>query len=96
MVCQASLAHSPRSQRTDDAPAVSAPVTKDEPTPAPAPAARGTAQKSRGGPAARGGKYYPRGGKPKDAAAPAAADDSEGQKKCLSIFVLSNPPLISF
>ncbi|KJA29197.1 hypothetical protein HYPSUDRAFT_61230 [Hypholoma sublateritium FD-334 SS-4] len=69
------------SSTAHDAPAAPAPVTKDEPAPAPAAAARGTAQKSRGGPAARGGKYYPRGGKPKDAAAPAAADDSEGQKK---------------
>ena len=43
-----------------------------------------TNQKSRGGPAARGGKYYARGGKPSspgDEPAAAAADDS--QKKCI-------------
>lgn len=73
---------------SDDAPATPAPVKKEEPTAAPAAAAaRGTATRGRGGPASRGGKYYPRGGKPqsKDASAP-VTEDADATKKCASSF----------
>ncbi|KAF4622844.1 hypothetical protein D9613_001846 [Agrocybe pediades] len=66
----------------DDAPSAPAPVQKEE-TPAPAAApARGAAnQKSRGGPASRGGKYYSRGGKPSSKDATPVTEETEGQKK---------------
>jgi len=61
------------------APAV---VAKEEPTPAPAQTPRtATNQKSRGGPASRGGKYYARGGKPAAKDSAPAAEESEVQKK---------------
>lgn len=64
----------------DDEAPPSAPVTKQESAPPAPPAARGTAQKSRGGPAARGGKYYARGGKPQSKDAALVTDYPEGNK----------------
>ncbi|KAH9486894.1 hypothetical protein JR316_0000959 [Psilocybe cubensis] len=66
----------------DDDEVQSAPAPpKAESTPAPAPASRGQAQKSRGGPAARGGKYYARGGKPTSKDSTPVTEETEGQKK---------------
>ncbi|KAF9056209.1 hypothetical protein BJ165DRAFT_1522149 [Panaeolus papilionaceus] len=66
----------------DDAPAA-APVVEKKEAPAPPPSATRGTQKTRGGPASRGGKYYARGGKPpasKDS--PVGEDPApEGQKK---------------
>ncbi|PPR06893.1 hypothetical protein CVT24_011583 [Panaeolus cyanescens] len=64
----------------DDAPEV-APVVEKKEAPAPPPS-RGT-QKTRGGPASRGGKYYARGGRPQASKDSPAAEDPapEGQKK---------------
>ncbi|KAF8912704.1 hypothetical protein CPB84DRAFT_451414 [Gymnopilus junonius] len=66
----------------DDSGVAPAVVAQQEPTPAPAPAARTTTnQKSRGGPASRGGKYYARGGKPAAKDTTPATEETEGQKK---------------
>lgn len=85
--------HIPHHILDDEAPA-SAPATKQEPAPTPAPAARGTgAQKSRGGPAARGGKYYARGGKPQSKDAAPVTETPEGNKPGAylpSFFFLAN------
>ncbi|KAI0374212.1 hypothetical protein BV20DRAFT_490954 [Pilatotrama ljubarskyi] len=64
-------------------PASPAPAPAKEAAPAPAPSTRGT-QKSRGGPASRGGRYYQRGGKsaPREKEnGEAAAEDSEPRKR---------------
>ncbi|CAA7266477.1 unnamed protein product [Cyclocybe aegerita] len=60
----------------------SPPAVPTEVAPAPAPAATRGAQKTRGGPASRGGKYYARGGKPqtKDSS-PAEDPAAESQRK---------------
>ncbi|KII93514.1 hypothetical protein PLICRDRAFT_171257 [Plicaturopsis crispa FD-325 SS-3] len=59
-----------------------APKANATPAAAPAPAARGGAQKPRGGPASRGGRYYARGGKAGAADDVAAADaPAEGNRK---------------
>jgi len=64
----------------DDQPSEPSPVPQSDPTPPVVPQNRAN-QKPKGGPAARGGKYYPRGGKPqtRDSAdePPAVADDSQ-------------------
>ncbi|PPQ88610.1 hypothetical protein CVT25_010186 [Psilocybe cyanescens] len=66
----------------DDVPSASAPAPKVDPAPAPAAqATRSSAQKSRGGPAARGGKYYSRGGKPTSKDSTPVTEETEGQKK---------------
>lgn len=60
-----------------------APKVEETAEPAPAPS-RGNPKKG-GGPAARAGKYYARGGKPQTPESPAAAEDpaSDNQRKCL-------------
>jgi plasminogen activator inhibitor 1 RNA-binding protein len=82
---------------TDDgsSPAPAAPVTK-APTPAaPAASTRGNANKPRGGPASRGGKYYARGGaKTGDGAGNlnqnGVEEPSTEGRKCMSIQIRSN------
>jgi len=73
--------------KDDDVPSAPAPAPKQE-APAAAAPARGTGtQKSRGGPASRGGKYYPRGGKPPSKDATPVTEETEGQKKCTFSFL---------
>lgn len=66
------------------------PSAKQAAAAAPAPSTRGT-QKARGGPAARGGRYYPRGGKPgaprENQNGDVATEDAAGEaprKRCTS------------
>jgi len=63
----------------DDVQSAPVPTPKEEPA-APAPS-RTANQKSRGGPASRGGKYYSRGGKPSSKDATPVTEETEGQKK---------------
>lgn len=70
-----------------DSPSPSVPAPAKEAAPAPA-ASRGT-QRARGGPASRGGRYYPRGGKttaPREGQNGEATEDAAGEprKRCES------------
>jgi hypothetical protein len=75
------FAHTNPSQAEDPSrPASPAPPPPSQDSPQ-APSTRGT-QKARGGPASRGGRYYPRGGKPRESNNEEPAANANTQKKC--------------